>query len=326
MENKLPKLLEKAAEKLPYFGEDAKAQIYRMGLANVAILAISKNKHYLVKFAYAPASKPTVFIQSDYEKKISQKISSLGLSPKIAAFGTIIISGRKFPYSIQEFIKGRQFDPDLDLTKIAKTLHALHSKTYGRRSICEYRVDDPISYLHKHLIMDLKRNKKKNPPQILLSNFTKSLLENPKQEIGKSYDCLIHNDLTAENILISGNNAFLIDFGWAMYANASMDLCNLLSPFTTSWTQKKILKSRKAIQFLKKYLKLHAREDREILLENFMANWLPYNSMLANWIYFDFFSKYPSKDKQYFLKADFIKAALGNALDLQNSLEKNHFL
>ncbi|MFH1257343.1 MAG: aminoglycoside phosphotransferase family protein [Candidatus Micrarchaeota archaeon] len=305
---KLPRLLIEQTAKLPFFRGEAQAEFFRKGLANIAIRAQHGGKVYLVKYAVAPASKPSVFIQADYEKRIYERVRSLGISPRIFAFGRIKISGRIFPYTIQELIDGKMPDYRRDLKKIASTLAFLHSHTRGKASITDYRM------IHTHAYLENKASSKKGEKAdkavepLLAELREEGLAYLRKHPIRKDYLCLVHNDLTQENLLISRKKCYLIDWGWAMYSSAAIDICNVLSPFTTSWTSRMILKPEDAEVFLKAYLRHFPKYEADLLLRAADAYWLSYNSMLLDWIHDDFL---PSRhhSKAYFSKPDFLRKA-----------------
>jgi thiamine kinase-like enzyme len=327
MENKLPNLFVNATKTLPYFKPRADADLFRIGISNITIKAMHNKKNYLVKFAIAPASRPSVAVQVDYEQKIAQKIRHLELSPRFYHFGQVRLSGRAFPYSIQEFIVGNDVHYAIDLTRIARALFVLHSGTRSKSHICNYRVLDPVKYLQKYAKSDLDRNKRKNKTEKLIHEFTKKAKRMADSHVaGRDYFCLIHNDLTAENMLIKGNRALLLDFGWAMYSAAAFDLSNFLSPFTTSWTKRLILNKHEVADFLKKYFAHHKRSDRLLILNSFKQCWLAYNSLLINWIYFDFLRKHPLHEKLFFSENDYLAKAFDQIDKVQKMLENPKFI
>ncbi|MFH1750385.1 MAG: aminoglycoside phosphotransferase family protein [Candidatus Micrarchaeota archaeon] len=313
-------LLEKA-KFLPYFAGGAHAEILRPGLANLAIKANWRGRDFLVKFAVAPASKPTVLIQANYEKNITRKISRLGISPAIYSFGSVAIGGRKIPYNIQEFIGGRELDYSRDLPAVARLLSKLHIATAGKRRICDYRVENCRSYLVKRARAD--QHFAENPVlRGLASDAGKWLAGRPP---AKSFLCLIHNDLTSENVLVA-KKAHLIDWGWAMYSGAAFDLCNILSPFTTSWGSPCFLKIREMRKFLREYLSRHREADGGAILEDFWSFWPAYNSLLANWIYSEFLPEHPLRERLHFKDEGFLDSALDCIAALQVESENDGFV
>ncbi|MEK6954241.1 MAG: phosphotransferase [Candidatus Micrarchaeota archaeon] len=319
--SRLIPLLQKHAQALPYFGASASASFLRAGIANIAFRVESSAKSLLVKFAVAPASKPTVFIQAGYEKKLAEKISSLDISPRFLSFGSITISGRKFPYSVQEFVDGSDLDYSKDLPSVARLLHRLHHKTRGKKSICQYRVEDVETYLEKKAQIDAVRSPQ-NSPINKLAKLAKARLEKSEPSTG-NYQCLIHNDLTSENILISKNRPYLIDWGWAMYSCAALDVCNILSPFNSSWARPYFINKPQAIAFLNSYFKGFDEGDRENISSSIKEFWIPYNSLIANWIANDFLPIHPIGEKHYFHTKPFQDKAFAHTLLLQKFFEKS---
>ncbi|MBI5224465.1 aminoglycoside phosphotransferase family protein [Candidatus Micrarchaeota archaeon] len=310
---KLIRLLEAESEKLPFFDGHANAEFLRKGLANVAYKVNFENKDYLVKFAVGPASKPTVYIQASYEKALAEKILKLGVSPKFFSFGAVHMRGRKFPYNIQEYISGKDLDYSKDLRKLAKVLSRLHLQTLNSPKVCDYRVLDPSNYLKKKASDYLNGKLSKDTGGIgkRLQKTTKKALEKlSRGAIDSKILCLIHNDLTPENILVSKNRAYLIDWGWAMYSTPAFDLCNALSPFTTSWNSKIIATDRQVEGFLEAYFSNWKRPDGEKIMLDVEKYWLAYNSMLANWIHIDFLPNYKVLGKMHFKESSFMKNAL----------------
>ncbi|HLC47799.1 MAG TPA: phosphotransferase [Candidatus Norongarragalinales archaeon] len=308
--NKLPNLLASAACKLPFFKGSADAHPFRRGIANLAVKATRQGKAYLVKFAVAPASKPSVFIQANYEKRIAGRISRLGISPEFLAFGSVTISGRRFPYSIQEFVPGRELDYSKDIGSLSRLLHKLHASTNGKESICSYRILHPGAYLLKRAELDLARRNGNS----LIACFTRRAFDHLEIEPNPDdFLSLIHNDLTAENILVTRDRPYLIDWGWAMYSSAAFDLCNFISPFTTSWESPKFLTNAQITKFLKSYFRGFSHQTKKRIFAAFTRYWLPYNSLLANWIYYDFLPSHETRRKSHFASGQFLKKAFAHA-------------
>ncbi len=318
--NRLPLLLAAQAGRLPFFGGDGRALPFRQGLSNIAIKVNSQKKDYLVKFAVAPASKPSVFIQADYEKKTSGKISSLGISPRFLSFGNVVVGGRRFPYSIQEFVRGREIDYSHDLPALARTLHTLHSGSHGKRGICDYRAEDPAGYLIKNA---KKTGRRESEATNLLEVCTQKAVESlSANRPGKDYLSLIHNDLTPENIIVANGRALLIDWGWAMYSSAAFDLCNALSPFTTSWTKPTFLSDGQILGFLDAYFKYHGIPDSRIIWKALASYWLTYNALLGNWIYNEFLLEHSKAGRAHLEDESFLAGAIMRAISLQKTIEK----
>ncbi|MFH0972289.1 MAG: phosphotransferase [Candidatus Micrarchaeota archaeon] len=318
MENRLPTLLSQNAERLPFFKGSASAELLRTGISNVAVKVASQNKPYIVKFAIAPASRQTVFIQANYEKRLESRIKKLKITPEVYSFGIVTIAGQKFPYSIQQFLEGRELDYGKDLGLLAASMHILHSKTHGKSNICDYKVLRPAEYLLRH-----SREDSCNVKLEALAKFTSyasgRLIENKPE---KDYLCLIHNDLTPENVLISNGRAMPIDWGWAMYSSAAFDLCNAISPFTTSWEKKYFLSGRQIEKFLGAYFKKYPNPDRKVILDSLAAYWPAYNSLIGNWIYNEFLGEHAPKHRMHLLGKGFIESALAYIKKIHPLLEK----
>ncbi len=318
--SKLPRRLLAEINKIDYFGREANAQLIREGLANIAYKVEVRNKFYLLKFAIAPASKPTVFIQANYENRLAEKIEGLDISPKFHSYGKVKISGRKFPYSIQEFVDGGDVDYEKDLRIVANLLANLHKRTRGKKAICSYRVLDVPSYLERNALITMKSTGDK-PLEKALKKFTQAAIEelenteSPKE----GYYSLIHNDLTQENILISKRRGYLIDWGWAMYSSPALDLCNFLSPFTTSWVSPIFLKRAQVREFLNSYCKHFPKRDAEFINSSLRDYWLAYNSLLINWIYYEFLKSHQLKEKSHFSNIEFVNSAILHAKTMQKA-------
>lgn len=308
LRGKLPNLLATHCAKLPFFEGGAKAEILRVGLANIAIKVSTPTDDYLVKFAVAPASKPSVFIQADYEKNISEKIQSLGISPKFLSSGRVRIGGRDLPYSIQEFIEGREINYSKDLQSVARLLHRLHAKTHGKQNIASYSISNGAAYLKRQAGKDILRISG-NHPLLELAKTALESVSKPFLPTGE-YLSLIHNDLTPENVLVSKKRPYLIDWGWAMEGPAAFDLCNFLSPFTTSWGGPRFLDDSQMRLFLGAYFKGYSRSDSMAIFSCLRKYWLAYNSLIANWIRNEFLPAHPMRQKLHFSDPRFLDIAL----------------
>lgn len=321
--NRLPKLLVQRSAQLPFFRNEAQAELLRVGLSNIAILVRDADEKYLVKFAVAPASKPSVFIQANYEKKIAGRLKRLEITPDFLSSGKVKVAGKAFPYSIQQYLPG--CEPAYsggELRAIGKTLRKLHKATEGNKRICDYRVLLPAKYLQKQ--------SEKYFPEYDAHPGEKTEILRKMNEAGAAalgdiappgeFFSLIHNDLTPENILISGSRAYLIDWGWAMYSSSAFDICNFLSPFTTSWSGPKFLSEKDARVFLDSYFSNLPVRKKSILLGSVRNYWLAYNSLLANWIYFDFLPQHPLEGRLHFKGAGFLKKAAHASIKLNKFL------
>ncbi len=273
--------------RMPFFSFPDIA-FHESGYSNLVFRVRSKGKTYAVRFSKAPALKPSVFVQYDYEKKVWKRVASLHLSPRVFESGVVVVAGRKFPYSIQEFVAGRPLNHAKDVSLLVNALYALHHHT-RKSGEGLHQTGDVLNWAKKQL--DAYEDK----PYSKISVSVRGILAQASEHARASLvgvqtfpSCLVHNDLVSDNVLVQGKRVFFIDWGWAMHSSPAVDICGALSPFVTSWKKPLFLTPKHANTFLATYAKPLSREEKRALHDDVVRLWGAYNSMVISWILCDY--------------------------------------
>jgi len=185
-----------------------------------------------------------------------------------------------------DWIDGRPLRPAADHRPLARTLAWLHGRSPGgaKNTVPEVSLQP---FLQTELRGYLRRNRDGGSVKPLLRSRTLAALSS-LEDCGPSSvkPRLVHNDLVDGNVLSQRGRVWLIDWDWAMITSPVVDLFCFLSPFVRSWGgQPRFLTEKVAKGFLAAYSAERGKGHTARILRSDGAFWVPYNTLLANWLY-----------------------------------------
>ncbi len=291
------------------------------GYSNLVFKAVSDDVPYAVRFSKGAALKPSVFVQYDYERTVWKKIARLDLSPKIFSSGIVSIAGKKFPYSIQQFLGGRPLEVSRDLPALARSLARLHAGTTASAAGL-HRTGDVMKWAGRQLDFYSKKSYSQVSPdnrRLLLA-----AAGNSRRLLAPTQSCapvLVHNDLVADNVIVEQGKVAFIDWGWAMHSSPAIDLACAVSPWVTSWKKPYFVSAQKARTFASTYAASLSPKSRKALADDVSGLWDAYNVMVAQWIVCDYAPQARSlSGRAWFSDARFLKSALKHSETLKPAL------
>ena len=207
------------------------------------------------------------------------------IAPRRFGRGVVKVEGRAFHYTVMEWLHGRRFDYSRDLRRLAVTLSCLHRATCNRTSV-GFGAASVEAYLSSQLQDYSRRPAGTSAMAGRLGREAAAAWAGLPAPRAKSLDftCLAHNDLVAENIIIVGERARLIDWDWAVNSHPALDLCGFLSPFVTSWKTEHLLGRRAVSVFLGTYMAPFSQADRRMIGQRLVDVWSAYNAAAACWL------------------------------------------
>ncbi|GEM_PF-3895987 len=214
-----------------------------------------------------------------------------------------------------EYIQGRDIFYSADGKKVGAALAALHgfsSQTpfaFAQYSSAESLLSSirSVAMSKKETISRLAGAAAKDIFSLAEKNPIPPAHENPN-------GCIVHNDLTAGNILIGDNGtARIIDWSWAAHSDCALDLLSFTCPVVTSWEYEHIISEKAAKDFFSAYFSARQISDDEKHAITTQARSLamPYFASMLLWL----FSTGPESSQQKgaqerFSNPEFLKEAI----------------
>ncbi len=306
--------------KMPFFSFPDVA-FHSDGYSNAVFKVRSQGKDYAVRFSKSPALKKSVFLQYGYEKAVWGQVASLNVSPRIFQSGKVKIAGKTFPYSIQDFAAGRPLDQSRDMALLAAALRRLHG---GTRNAGKGLLDagDAVKWMRKQLEYYCAKPFSQVPAQVS-ALVRANIFKAEKSLVGSQscMNCIAHNDLVGDNVIVSGGRVVFIDWGWAMFSSPAVDVCCALSPFVTSWKKPLFVTGASAKEFVHTYARGLSAKQKHALNSDLLRLWGAYNAMTAAWVLCDYAPHARSiSRRRWFASAAFLKRAFSASSRLKSAV------
>ncbi len=206
---------------------------------NVSLIEIDKKK-YILKEISVPLSRKRILEQHDFIKYlISNRINTAKIISSIFIKNKI--------YEIQEYIEPDNSDMNIErLIKFISKFHNVSSsykKELSKKQYYKYKFICRNYYLD-NLLLGFKQKYYIFPRKKIFEKYNLVFYNNRKyiNEIIKIYDncykyfithysisdCIIHNDITSNNIIISKNDFYIIDFDLAIKSSIYVDFVDCI--------------------------------------------------------------------------------------------------
>lgn len=220
---------------------NCKNELIKEKISNEVYLINYKRTKILLKNIIIPFKKNHLISQKELmDYLIENKINI----PRVYAMDYLIENKSKKIYQLQEYIKSNgDYDEDKLIIQLAKFHCATHNyknfstkKKYKLKFECKkvkldsILLDFKLKY-YKVPIKKYKKNKKKLGNNLLYLDKIVKYYKNIYKKFIKEYNlksCIIHNDITSNNVIFNKNEAYLIDFDLSTYGTEYVDFTDAI--------------------------------------------------------------------------------------------------
>jgi len=234
-----------------------------------------------------------------------------------------------------EYIQGRELFYSADGKRMGEALAMLHDFSSSRQiTFAKYQTAKGwiSSALERNsAALESKSSVSmaaKKFAQVQLAEASKSISAVPSSRLSRG--CIVHNDLTARNILIDEKGkARLIDWCWALHSDAVLDALSYTCPIITSWEYPHFMSGGQMKEFFSAYFagRKMGGDAKKAFARVFSLLCMPYFAAMAGWALSDFVGGPNHLPHQAHIgDAEFLKKARGAAEEISKRCQSSEFL